>query len=151
MNIIQSIELCDLSQANARLREETCEKVLKGLEDIKHGQMACNSVKEALIALQRGELEQKDITLWNDTFVKFKILWENIDAKRTETDLNNDDRIANLRLLEGLLFSVRITILVLLTETECDACCAESFKQLISLVEYVRQAKATRFSNLNET
>ena len=66
MNIIQSIELCDLSEANARLREQTCEKVLKGLEEIKSGQMACNSVKEALIELQRGELEQKDITWWRN-------------------------------------------------------------------------------------
>ena len=82
--------------------------------------------------------------------MKFKTLWENIDTKRAEADLNSDDRIANLRLLEGLLFSVRITILVLLTETECDACCAESFKQLISLVDYVRQAKAMRFSNPNQ-
>ena len=113
--------------------------------------MVCNSVKEVLIDLQKGEHEQKDIAWWNDTFLRYKTLWEDINAKRTETNLTNDDRIANLRLLEGLLFSVRITILVLLTETECDACCTESFKQLISLVEYVRQAKATRFSNPSKT
>ena len=58
-----------------------------------------------------------------------------------ERDLTEMDRSANLKLLAAILFSTKITILVLMTDSECEDCCAESFVQLIKLVKLVRQIK----------
>lgn len=147
MNIIQSIELCDLSTANRCIREETCKNIIKGLDEVPKNQDICAPVKEAFQTIQKGEKENKDITWWNQVFNIYKRLWENLSRKTAECHLNERDRSANLRLLESILFSVKVTMLAIFTDTECEDCYAESYEELVRLVGYVRQEKHRRESS----
>ena len=143
-NIIESIELCDLSAKNARLREETCRTIIKGLEEIKTGHRICNLVREAFQTMQMAEQRQEEMIWWIEAFNTYKNLWTSIKSKEAEPELSESSRLANLRFLEALLFSTKITILVLATESECDDCCVESLSQLIGLTQFIRLHKQSQ-------
>ena len=138
MNIIESIECCDLSTRNAGFREETCAAVIRGLKEIKENPYICGTVKEAFHTVRLAEQKYERLSWWCEAFTTYKNLWTAIQCKEVEPNLTDTDRSPNLRLLEALLFSIKITILAITTETECDDCCTESLGQLISMVNFVR-------------
>ena len=128
MNIIDAIEHCDLSSNNARFREETCSTIIRGLKEIRGEYHLCESVKRAFRTIHLAEQRHEELSWWCDAFVTYKDLWCAIKSKEAEKTLSDADRSANLRLLEALLFSAKITILAITTETECDDCCTESLR-----------------------
>ena len=84
MNIIESIELCDLSVKNAKLREETCAAIINGLEEIKTGHRICNLVREAFQTMQMAEQRQEELIWWIGAFNTYKNLWTSIESKKAE-------------------------------------------------------------------
>ena len=138
MNIIDAIEQCDLSASNAGFREETCSTIIRGLKEIRGEYHLCESVKRAFRTIYLAEQRHEELSWWCDAFVTYKDLWCAIESKEAEKTLSDADRSPNLRLLEALLFSAKITILAITTETECDDCCTESLRQLVHMVQFVR-------------
>ena len=141
MDVIDSIEKFDLSARNSHFRQETCKTIILGLSEITQENRICERVKEAYQSINIEDQRQVEIRWWLEAFHTYKNLWISIKNKSAETDLIENDRIANLKLLEAILFSARLSILVLTTDSECDLCSAESISQLINLVKFIRQLK----------
>ena len=139
MDIIEAIENCDLSFRNRRLREDICSEILKGIDEIQGQHHVCISAKEAFQTIKLAEQREEDLSWWNEAFATYKSLWGALKSGNTEPDLTDRSRSASLRFMEAILFSIKITILALITDTECDDCSDESFAQLLALTRFIHQ------------
>ena len=146
MDIIEAIENCDLSFRNRKLREDTCSEVLKGIDEIQEQHQICKSAREAFQTIKLAEQREEGLSWWNEAFSTYKSLWRAIKDKNAEPELADQSRSASLRFLEAILFSVKITILALITDTECDDCSDESFAQLIALTGFIHRIRRAQRS-----
>ena len=81
MNIVESIEKCDLSAENLHLREQTCKTIIAGLSEITQENRICAAVKEAYQIINLAEQRHGEIRWWMDAFLTYKGLWTSIKEK----------------------------------------------------------------------
>lgn len=118
--------------------------MIRELREIRGEPHICRSVKEALRKVHLAEQRDEELSWWCQAFTTHKNLWATIKDKEAELGLTDNDRASNFKPLQAILFSVRMTILAITTETECEDCCKESMSQLISMVNFVRRAMNER-------
>ena len=150
MNLMPSIGEMDLSTKKACLRYEIVNTIIGYFEEHRGDYNVCKAVGDIYSKIRNGERTNRDLSWWKLTFDEGRYLSSAIRNKTTEPDLNDTDRVANLRILELLMFSAKISILIESSDDECDDCSLESMIQLALLVEHVGRKKCTRMCSLKE-
>ena len=141
MDLMPSIDEMDLSAQKACLRNEIVNTIMSFFEQQDNRYDVCKSVSEIYSKIRSGERSQKDLSWWKITFEEGRQLSEGIKNKNIEPLINDSDRRANIRILELLMFSAKISILVESSDDHCDDCSLEAMIQLALLVDYARQRK----------
>ena len=89
MDIISSIENCDLTERNKQLRENLCATIMQNLGEIKENHQICKSVREAFQTIQLGEQRDENLRWWQEAFSNCKRLWTAIKNKDIERGLTD--------------------------------------------------------------
>ena len=108
MELLDIIERVDLSAGNKGLRDRIINTLRTFFEDHSGTFPVCDSITDFYIRSLGGRRTQQDTNWWSRTFLEAKTLSEAIKNKTRERELSDQNRQANLCILELELFTSKM-------------------------------------------